>query len=64
MIPEGKVEIFERAQVRAVGTGHQRQHVGGIFPIYKKEDRSFAGLSAGRRREKFTPVEAENRAFQ
>jgi hypothetical protein len=34
-----------------------------IFPIYKKEIGSFAGLSAGRRLEKFTPVEAENWAF-
>jgi hypothetical protein len=41
----------------------QKRPTRGIFPIYKKEDRSFAGLSAGRRREKFTPAEAENRAF-
>jgi hypothetical protein len=42
--------------------GHDTQ-LEGIFPIYKKEDGSFAGLSAGCRREKFTPAEAENRAF-
>jgi hypothetical protein len=27
----------------------EKSRLRGIFPIYKKEDRSFAGFSAGRR---------------
>jgi hypothetical protein len=34
-----------------------------FFPSIKRRIGSFAGLSAGRHREKFTPVEAENQAF-